>query len=57
MKSTTPMRIRIRRFISDRYAYRTQPDYLPELIVFGIIALIALEPMFLLASALAGTLK
>jgi hypothetical protein len=51
------MRIRIRRFISDRYAYRTQPDYLPELIVFGIIALIALEPMFLLASALAGTLK
>jgi hypothetical protein len=57
MKSTTPTRIRIRRFITDRYAYRTKPEYLPELIAFGIIVLIALGPLFFLASAFAGTLK
>ena len=57
MKSTTPTRIRIRRFITDRYAYRTQPDYLPELVAFGIIVLVAFGPMVLLASAFAGTLK
>jgi hypothetical protein len=54
MKRTTPMRIRIRRFIIDRYAYRAQPDYLPELIVFGIIVLLAFEPIFVLASVFAG---
>jgi hypothetical protein len=57
MKSTTPTGIRIRRFITDRYAYRTKPEYLPELIAFGIIVLIALGPLFFLASAFAGTLK
>jgi hypothetical protein len=57
MKSTTPTRIRIRRFITDRYAYRTKPDYLPELVAFGIIVLIALGPLFFLASAFVGTLK
>jgi hypothetical protein len=57
MKSTTPTRIRIRRFITDRYAYRTKPDYLPELVAFGIIVLISFGPIFVLASAMAGTLK
>jgi hypothetical protein len=57
MKSTTPTRIRIRRFITDRYAYRTKPDYLPELVAFGIIVLIALGPLFFLAIAFAGALK
>ena len=57
MKSTTPTRIRVRRFITDRYAYRAQPDYLSELISFGVIVLTALWPMFVLASAMAGTLR
>jgi hypothetical protein len=57
MKSTTPTRIRIRRFITDRYAYRTKPDCLPELVAFGIIVLISFGPIFVLASAMAGTLK
>ena len=57
MKSTTPTRIRVRRFITDRYAYRAQPDYLSELISFGVIVLTALWPMFVLASAMAGTPK
>jgi hypothetical protein len=57
MKSTTPTRIRVRRFITDRYAYRAQPNYFPELIAFGIIVLTALWPVVVLASAMAGTLK
>jgi hypothetical protein len=55
MKSTTPPRIRVRRFITDRYAYRAQPNYLSELVAFGIIALTAFWPIFGLASAMAGT--
>jgi hypothetical protein len=57
MKSTTPMRIKVRRFITDRYAYRTQPNYLPELIAFGLVLGAVSWPIFLLASAFAGTLK
>ena len=57
MKNTAPRRMRVRRFITDRYAYRTQPDYLSELITFGIIVLTVFWSMFVLASAMAGTLK
>jgi len=57
MKDTTPRQIRLRRFITDRYAYRAQPDYLSELITFGIIVLAAFWSMFVLAGAMAGTLK
>ena len=42
MKSTTSMRIRARRFLTDRYAYRERPDYLIELVAFGIIAITAI---------------
>ena len=57
MKETTPTRIRIRRFITDRYAYRTRPDFLPELLAFGLVLVVVAWPMFLLAHAFAGTLK
>ena len=57
MKSTTPARIRVRRFITDRYAYRAQPAYLSELVAFGIIVLAALWPIFILAGALARPLR
>jgi hypothetical protein len=57
MKNTTPWRMRVRRFITDRYAYRTQPDYFSELITFGVIVLTVFWSMFVLASAVAGTLK
>jgi len=57
MKDTTPTRIRIRRFITDRYAYRTRPDYLPELVAFAVVLVVVSWPIFLLASAFAGTLK
>ena len=55
MKNTTPMPIRVRRFITDRYAYRSRPDYFSELITFGVIVLTVFWSMFVLASAMAGT--
>ena len=39
MKPTTSMRIRASRFPTDRYAYRERPDYLIELVAFGIIVI------------------
>ena len=57
MKSTTPTRIRVRRFITDRYAYRAQPDLLSELITLGVIVLTVFWSMLVLAGAMAGTLK
>lgn len=57
MKKTTPTRIRVRRFITDRYAYRSRPNYLSELVAFGIIVLTAFWPILVLAGAMAGRLK
>ena len=57
MKSTTPRRMRVRRFITNRYAYRAQPNYLSELVTFGVIVLTVFWSMFVLAEAIAGTLK
>ena len=42
MKPTTSMRVRAFRFFSDRYAYRERPDYLIELVAFGIIVISAI---------------
>jgi len=39
MKPTTPMRIRGSRFLSDRYADKERPEYLIELVAFGVIAI------------------
>ena len=52
MKSTTSMRFRIHRFLTDRYAYRERPDYLLELVAFGIVLITAILS---LASAMATT--
>jgi len=57
MKPTTSTRTRGRRFLTDRYAYRTQPNYLSELVAFGIVVLVAVWPMFLLAGVMALTLR
>jgi hypothetical protein len=39
MKDTKSLRIRASRFFSNRYAYRERPDYLIELVAFGIIVI------------------
>jgi hypothetical protein len=38
-KTTNSLRVRASRFFSDRYAYRERPDYLIELVAFGIIVI------------------
>jgi len=53
MKTTNPLHIRASRFFSDRYAYRTQPGYLSELVAFGMIVFIAVWPIILVAHAMA----
>lgn len=50
------MRIRTRRFLTDRYAYRERSNYWSELAVFGIIVVAAIWPIFSLANVVA-TLK
>ncbi|MGA7274293.1 MAG: hypothetical protein WBX14_05550 [Candidatus Udaeobacter sp.] len=57
MKTTNSIRVRASRFLVDRYAYRAQPDYLSELVAFAIIVVIAIWPVFLLANAMATTLR
>jgi hypothetical protein len=53
MKTTNSLHVRVSRFFGDRHAYIERPDYLVELIAFGIV-LIALT---LLANAMAMPLK
>ena len=53
MKTTTSIRIRASRFLTDRYAYRERPNYLAELAVFGIIVITAIWPILSLANAMA----
>ena len=57
METTNSVRVRAARFLSDRYAYRTQPNYLSELVAFGIVVVTAVWPMFVLAGVLALTLR
>ena len=54
LKTKNSLRIRASRFFSDRYAYRAQPNYLFELVAFGIIVFIAVWPIVLLANAMAA---
>jgi hypothetical protein len=51
MKTTNSQRVRASRFFSDRFAER--PDYLIELVAFGIIVI----TLTLLANAMATPLK
>jgi hypothetical protein len=39
MKTTNSLRIRAFRFFSNRYTYRERPDYLIELVAFGVIVI------------------
>jgi hypothetical protein len=57
MKSTTPIRTRARRFITDRYAYSTDPNYAFDLVAFGLVVATAFWPIFVVASVMAGAPK
>ena len=54
MKTTNSLRVRASRFFSDRFAYRERPDYLVELVAFGIIVITA---TLSLANAMTTALK
>jgi len=47
-----PMSQRISRFLEERYVHRARPYYLPELALFGVIAILAVWPVFLVTAAL-----
>ena len=53
MELNNSILFRVSRFFSDRYAYRAQPDHLPDLFAFATIVLIAVWPVILVANALA----
>jgi hypothetical protein len=53
METANAISVRASRFLSDRYAYRTKPDYLSELVAFGMIVFIAIWPLILLVNAMA----
>jgi hypothetical protein len=56
MKKEPPnsARFRASRFFSDRYAYRAEPNYLSELVAFGVVVFIAIWPIILLAQTMAA---
>ena len=54
MKTTDSLRVRASRFLSDRFAYKERPDYLIELVAFGIIVITA---TLSLANAMTTALK
>jgi hypothetical protein len=53
MKTTASMRLRVSRFLSDRYTQRERPGYFTELFVFALIIITATWPIFSLARAMA----
>jgi hypothetical protein len=50
--SKTSMRLRVSRFLSERYAQRERPGVAAEFLLFALIVLTAIWPMFTLAHAL-----
>jgi hypothetical protein len=57
IETSNSLRVRVSRFFSDRYAYRAQPDYLSELVAFGLIVFIAIWPIILLANVVSASVR
>jgi hypothetical protein len=55
LDTTTSMRLRAFRFMSERYAQRERPSAAAEFILFALIVLTATWPMFSLAHAMSLT--
>jgi hypothetical protein len=52
LDSKTPLRTRISRFLSERYAHRERPSVAAEFLLLAVIVLITTWPMFTLAHVL-----
>jgi hypothetical protein len=49
MKNMGEMRVRVARFLSERYEQRERPSYLADLLLWGVVVMIATWPMVMLA--------
>jgi hypothetical protein len=52
MKTRIPMRVRASRFLYERFRHRERPAYIAELLLWGLIVIIASWPMVSLAAAI-----
>ena len=52
MKATTPLRLRASRFLSNRFYHRERPGYIAELLLWGLIVILASWPMMSLVAAI-----
>lgn len=52
MKNRIPRRIRVSRFLGERYRHGEDPVFVAELFLWGFIIILASWPMLLLAAAL-----
>ena len=52
LDTTTSMRLRAFRFLSERYMHRERPSYAPEFILFALIVITVAWPMLSLAHAM-----
>lgn len=52
MKNKRPIRIRVARFLSERYLQRERPGYFADFFFWGVTVIIAVWPMFSLVHAM-----
>ena len=52
MKTRIPMRVRASRFLYERFRNRERPAYVAELLLWGLIVILATWPMLSLAAAI-----
>jgi hypothetical protein len=57
METRIPIGQRISRFLEERYVHRARPHYLPELVVFGVILILAVYPMFSMVATALETMR
>jgi hypothetical protein len=57
METRIPIGQRISRFLEERYVHRARPHYLPEVVVFGVIVILAVWPMFSMVATALETMR
>jgi hypothetical protein len=57
METRIPIGQRISRFLEERYVHRARPHYLPEVVVFGVIVILAVWPMLSMVTTALETMR
>ena len=52
MNNISSIRVRVVRFLSHRYSQRERPTYLADLLLWGVVVMIATWPILMLAHAM-----